>query len=70
MSVLVIAEHHQGKLADNVAQLVTAAGQLGGEVHLLLLGQGLMPQRMPALPRAALDLLLCCTYFCTKGSPP
>ena len=36
----------------------------------LLLGQGLMPQRMPALPRAALDLLLCCTYFCTKGSPP
>ncbi|CAJ1763372.1 Electron transfer flavoprotein subunit alpha [Aeromonas salmonicida] len=41
MSVLVIAEHHQCKLADNVAQLVTAAGQLGGEVHLLLLGQGL-----------------------------
>ena len=41
MSVLVIAEHHQGKLADNVAQLVTAAGQLGGGVHLVLLGQGL-----------------------------
>ena len=41
MSVLIIAEHHQGRLADNAAQLVTAAGQLGGEVHLLLLGQGL-----------------------------
>ena len=41
MSVLVIVEHHQGRLADNAAQLVTAATQLGGELHLLLLGQGL-----------------------------
>jgi electron transfer flavoprotein alpha subunit len=41
MSVLVIAEHHQGRIADNLAQLVTAAGLLGGEVHVLLLGQGL-----------------------------
>ncbi|MGU5661180.1 electron transfer flavoprotein subunit alpha/FixB family protein [Aeromonas sanarellii] len=41
MSVLVIAEHHQGRIADNLAQLVTAAGLLGGEVHLLLLGLGL-----------------------------
>ncbi|MGY3901233.1 electron transfer flavoprotein subunit alpha/FixB family protein [Aeromonas lusitana] len=41
MSVLVIAEHHQGQLADSAARLVAAAKQLGGEVHLLLLGQGL-----------------------------
>ena len=41
MSVLVIAEHHQGRIADNLAQLVAAAGLLGGEVHVLLLGQGL-----------------------------
>ena len=41
MSVLVIAEHHQGRIADNLAQLVTAAGRLGGEVPPLLLGQGL-----------------------------
>jgi electron transfer flavoprotein alpha subunit len=41
MSVLVIAEHHQGQLADSAAHLVTAASQLGGEVHLLLLGLGL-----------------------------
>ncbi|WP_071910521.1 FAD-binding protein [Aeromonas sp. SCS5] len=41
MSVLIIAEHHQGHLADNVARLVTAASQLGGEVHLLLTGQGI-----------------------------
>nr|WP_279010461.1 FAD-binding protein [Aeromonas jandaei] len=41
MSVLIIAEHHQGHLADNVARLVTAASQLGGEVHLLLAGQGM-----------------------------
>ncbi|WP_434667555.1 electron transfer flavoprotein subunit alpha/FixB family protein [Aeromonas sp. NJAU223] len=41
MSVLIIAEHHQGQLADSVARVVAAAGPLGGEVHLLLLGQGL-----------------------------
>ncbi|WP_323981341.1 electron transfer flavoprotein subunit alpha/FixB family protein [Aeromonas media] len=41
MSVLIIAEHHQGQLADSAARLVTAATQLGAEVHLLLLGQGL-----------------------------
>ncbi|WAG08271.1 FAD-binding protein [Aeromonas jandaei] len=41
MSVLIIVEHHQGHLADNVARLVTAASQLGGEVHLLLAGQGI-----------------------------
>lgn len=41
MSVLIIAEHHQGHLVDNVARLVTAASQLGGEVHLLLAGQGI-----------------------------
>ena len=41
MSVLVIAEHHQGQLADSAARLVAAATELGGEVHLLLLGQGL-----------------------------
>ncbi|MFM5655878.1 electron transfer flavoprotein subunit alpha/FixB family protein [Aeromonas veronii] len=41
MSVLIIAEHHQGHLADNVARLVTAASQLGGEVNLLLAGQGI-----------------------------
>lgn len=39
MSVLIIAEHHQGHLADSVARLITAASQLGGEVHLLLAGQ-------------------------------
>jgi len=41
MSVLIIAEHHQGQLVDSAARLVTAATQLGAEVHLLLLGQGL-----------------------------
>ena len=42
MSVLIIAEHHQGQLADSAARLVTAATRLGAEVHLLLLlGQGL-----------------------------
>lgn len=41
MSVLIIAEHHQGLLAASAPRLVSAARQLGGELHLLLLGHGL-----------------------------
>ncbi len=40
MSVLIIAEHHQGHLADNVAQLVTAAASIGGQVDSAVAGSG------------------------------
>ena len=40
MSVLVLAEHDNAILKDATLAAVTAAGQLGGEVHLLIAGVG------------------------------
>ncbi|MCF7716874.1 electron transfer flavoprotein subunit alpha/FixB family protein [Aeromonas jandaei] len=58
MSVLIIAEHHQGHLADNVARLVTAASQLGGEVHLLLAGQGISEAGLQAAALSGVSKVL------------
>ena len=38
MTALVVAEHEGGALRDAVLNTVTAAGQLGGEVHMLVAG--------------------------------
>jgi electron transfer flavoprotein alpha subunit len=40
MSVLVLAEHDNAVLKDATLAAVTAAGQLGGDVHLLVAGSG------------------------------
>ncbi|UAJ11381.1 electron transfer flavoprotein subunit alpha/FixB family protein [Glacieibacterium megasporae] len=40
MSVLVLAEHDNSVLKDATLAAVTAAGELGGDVHLLVAGQG------------------------------
>ena len=40
MSVLVLAEHDNAHLKDATLAAVTAAGQLGGDVHLLVAGKG------------------------------
>lgn len=40
MSVLVLAEHDNKDLKDATLAAVTAAGELGGEVHLLVAGAG------------------------------
>ena len=40
MSVLLLAEHDGSVLKDATLSAVTAAGQLGGEVHVLVVGQG------------------------------
>jgi len=40
MSVLVVAEHAGGELKDPTLAAVTAAGKLGGDVHVLVVGQG------------------------------
>jgi electron transfer flavoprotein alpha subunit len=40
MSVLVLAEHDNVILKDATLAAVTAAGQLGGDVHLLVVGKG------------------------------
>ena len=40
MASLVIAEHDNKTLKDATAKVVTAAGQVGGPVHVLVAGQG------------------------------
>ena len=40
MSVLVLAEHDNNTLKDATLAAVTAAGKLGGDVHVLVAGQG------------------------------
>ncbi len=40
MSVLVLAEHDNAELKDATLATVTAAGQLGGDVHMLVAGKG------------------------------
>ena len=39
MTTLVIAEHNQVKLNDATAKTVTAASKIGGDVHVLVVGQ-------------------------------
>ncbi|MGV8997418.1 MAG: electron transfer flavoprotein subunit alpha/FixB family protein [Parvibaculaceae bacterium] len=39
MTTLVIAEHNQVKLNDATAKTVTAAAKIGGDVHVLVIGQ-------------------------------
>ncbi|ANF57832.1 electron transfer flavoprotein subunit alpha/FixB family protein [Halotalea alkalilenta] len=39
MSILVLAEHHNGVLADATAHVVAAARQIGGELHVLVVGE-------------------------------
>ncbi len=40
MSILVIAEHDNAELKPSTLHTVTAAGELGGEIHVLVAGQG------------------------------
>ncbi len=43
MSVLVLAEHDNAILKDATLAAVTAAGEMGGDVHLLVAGKGAQP---------------------------
>ena len=40
MAVLVIAEHDNSNLKSGVGNAVTASGKMGGEIHVLVAGQG------------------------------
>ncbi|MDC8804301.1 FAD-binding protein [Halomonas pacifica] len=40
MSILVLAEHHDGQLSSATAHVVAAATQIGGDIHVLVAGQG------------------------------
>ncbi|WP_043526685.1 FAD-binding protein [Litchfieldella xinjiangensis] len=39
MSILVIAEHHDGQLAAGIAHVVAAAKAIGGDIHVLVAGE-------------------------------
>ena len=41
MSILVIAEHDNSSIKPATLNAVTAATQIGGDVHVLVAGQGL-----------------------------
>ena len=58
MAILVIAEHEQGALKIGTRQAVTAAQQLGGDVHLLLAGNALDAALTEARQLAGVDKVL------------
>ncbi|MCH8551033.1 MAG: FAD-binding protein [Natronospirillum sp.] len=39
MSILLIADHHQGELSEGTAHAVTAAQAMGGDIHVLVAGE-------------------------------
>lgn len=41
MSILLIAEHHQGELSEGTAHAVTAASAMGGDIHVLVAGENM-----------------------------
>ena len=43
MTTLLIAEHDNAHLSTETAKALTAASQLGGEVHVLVAGEGCAP---------------------------
>ena len=40
MTILLIAEHDNTHLSDQTAKALTAAAQIGGDVHVLVAGKG------------------------------
>ncbi len=43
MTTLVIADHHNGEYNPATAHVVTAATQMGGDIHVLVAGEGIGP---------------------------
>jgi electron transfer flavoprotein alpha subunit len=43
MTILLVAEHDNAHLSDQTAKALTAASQIGGDVHVLVAGQGAKP---------------------------
>jgi electron transfer flavoprotein alpha subunit len=60
MSVLVLAEHDNKTLKAATLNAVTAAGKIGGEIHLLVAGQGCRPAAEAAAKVAGVAKVLLC----------
>ena len=66
MTTLLIAEHDHAVLKDSTNKALTAATQLGAEVHVLVAGGGRTPRRRPR-PRQSSPALRRC---CSPRTPP
>ena len=53
MSVLVLAEHNNAELNPATLNTITAASQIGGDVHVLVAGRAVPLWPMPPLPLMA-----------------
>ncbi len=60
MSALVIAEHDNGHLKGGTANAVTAASKMGGDVHVLVAGQGCRAAAESAAKLAGVAKVLLC----------
>jgi electron transfer flavoprotein alpha subunit len=58
MAVLVLAEHSNSALNDATAKAVSAAGGLGGDIHVLVAGQGARPAAEAAAKLAGVAKVL------------
>ena len=58
MSVLVIAEHSNAGLNEATAKAVSAAAAMGGEIHVLVMGQGAKPAAEAAAALAGVTKVL------------
>ncbi len=58
MTILVIAEHDNAKLKPGTANAVTAAAKMGGEIHVLVAGQGCGPAAAEAAKLAGVAKVL------------
>jgi electron transfer flavoprotein alpha subunit len=60
MNTLVIAEHYSSELAPATLNTVTAAAELGGEIHVLVAGQGCADVAASAAKIAGVSKVLVC----------
>ena len=58
MAILLIAEHDNAKLKPGTANAVTAASKMGGEIHVLVAGQGCGPAAAEAAKLAGVAKVL------------
>ncbi len=58
MAILLLAEHDNATLSDQTAKTLTAATQIGGDVHVLVAGS--VPRRQPMKLRSFPAFPRCC----------
>src|SRR5512135_3600828 len=70
MTCLVIAEHDNARLKPGTANAVTAAAKMGGDVHVLVAGQGCGPAAAEAAKLAGVSKVLVADAAHYAGAMP